>query len=65
MLELEPWIVRTASVIGIFFLVDVVLYIVNVRVERRRPARSGRTGRVPGEQHHSAAAWHFADNGTF
>ena len=54
----EPWMVRTAAVIAAFFLVDVVLYLVGVRIERRRSTRSLGTiqPRYAEGQQHSAAA---------
>ena len=36
MFDLDPWMVRTGAVIAFLFLVDVALYVLNLRVERRR-----------------------------
>jgi hypothetical protein len=61
MFELEPWMVRTAAVIAFLCLVDVWLYVLSVRVERRRSMRSRRGvvdhfGRLDDGRHDSATA---------
>lgn len=57
-MQFEPWMVRTSAVIAAFFLLDVVLYVLGSRIERRRSARSLRMieEQYSEVQHHSAAA---------